>query len=499
MKLSELTTDEERIVSGDDDAEITTLTADSREVIAGALFAALPGTEVDGARFIPGAMSAGAAAILAPEGADISQDCTLPIVTSVDPRRSLSRMAARLFAPQPAHVVAVTGTNGKTSVAGFVSQIWAALGHPAASIGTLGVVCQRGQGGEVYEVSAPDDVPPVTLTSPDPVTLHQALSGLARNGYAHVAVEASSHGLDQRRVDGALFEAGAFTNITRDHLDYHKTFEAYQAAKFRLFDTLLSAGDVAVINMDGPGHEAAFALAKQRELRIITHGRQAGDVRLTKVIPDAKGLQIAIEFAGKTYDQTLNLVGDFQAENALSALCLASATGVSIPDGIEVLHILRGAKGRLEPVGHSLSGGAIYVDFAHTPDALTTALHALRPHVSGRIITVFGAGGDRDPGKRPLMGEAVAAESDVAIVTDDNPRSEDPATIRSAVRQGCPSATEIGDRAEAIGAGIAMLKDGDALLVAGKGHETGQEIMGEKHPFSDHLVIGEALAKEAKT
>jgi len=493
MRLFELLTGEERLEGGEAGVDILRIISDSRSVGPRSLFAALPGTKVDGASFVPGALGAGAAAILAGEGAALPDGIDVPVVRSADPRRSLARMVARLHGPQPGIAVAVTGTNGKTSVAAFTSQLWAALGRRSASIGTLGVTCEGPDG----PVAPPPGVPDVRLTSPDPVTLHRALQGLAAGGIGHVAVEASSHGLEQRRLDGVEFAGGAFTNITRDHLDYHPGFEAYLAAKTRLFRVLLPEGGLAVVNLDGEGGAAVMEAAEARGLRLLTHGRGAGDVRLAAVVPRPRGLDIAIEAEGRRHDVALGLVGGFQAENALTALCLATAAGIPLAEIIAVLPRLRGARGRLEPAGVTRGGGAAFVDYAHTPDALRTALKALRPHVAGRIVTVFGAGGDRDRGKRPLMGEAVAAFSDVAIVTDDNPRSEDPAAIRAEVRGGCPDAAEIGDRAEAIAAGLAMLAGGDALLVAGKGHETGQEIAGRVHHFSDHEVIAEALGRSA--
>ena len=490
MRLCDLLSGEERLENAGADIDITSLTADSRMVSAGTLFAALPGSNVDGARFVPAAVSAGAVAVLASGAADLSVPPGVALIRSDDPRRSWSRISAMAYAPQPEHVVAVTGTNGKTSVAVFLSQIWSALGHPAASIGTLGVVCERGN----RTVAPPEGVPDVKLTSPDPVVLHQALRGLGAGGYSHVAIEASSHGLEQRRVDGVELEAGAFTNITRDHLDYHVSFENYLAAKLRLFEVLLAPGKLAVVNCDGPGHEAAMAVASSCGLKLMTHGRKTGDVRLANVQSRPAGLDIEIKYGGQSWPVSLGLVGGFQAENAATALCLATASGISVADSISVLGALRGARGRLEPVGNTFSGAVAYVDFAHTPDALKTALAALRPHVSGRIITVFGAGGDRDPGKRPLMGAAAAAGSDAVIVTDDNPRSEDPGAIRAAVLVGCPEGVEIGDRAEAIAAALSQAGDGDAVLVAGKGHETGQTICGVVHPFSDHDVIADVLA-----
>ncbi len=489
MHLSDLLSGEEQIRGTWPDTRIDFLTADSREAGPGGLFAALHGTKVDGAQFIPRAIAAGAAAILAGTDARLPDISDVPLVVSADPRRSLARMAARLFAPQPSHMVAITGTNGKTSVAEFVCQIWAALGLKSASIGTLGVVCRDGRG----VVDPPAGLPEVKLTSPDPVVLHGVLRGLGAGQYDHVAIEASSHGLEQRRVDGVRLDGWAFTNITRDHLDFHSDFDAYLAAKLRLFTILLHPGALAVVNCDGAGHHHAVAAARAANLRVLTHGRTQGDLRLLAVTTRAQGLDVSIGFEGKSFQVALDLVGAFQAENVATALCLATSAGLSIVDGIAVLSGLRGVKGRLEPVGKTASGGAVYVDFSHTPDALKTALIALRPHVGGRIVTVFGAGGDRDPGKRRLMGEAVAAHGDLAIVTDDNPRSEVPAAIRAQVLLGCPGAIEVGDRAEAIAAGLEMLGSGDALLVAGKGHETGQEIAGVLHPFSDHDEIAKLL------
>lgn len=488
MRLSDLLVSGERIENGRSDVEITALTSDSRQVCSGALFAALPGAQFNGAKFIPAAIASGAAAILVSESAKVAKAADIAVIRSDDARRSLALMAARFFAPQPAHMVAVTGTNGKTSIAAFVSQIWAVLGGPAASIGTLGVSCEGPDGA----TPVPESLPPVNLTSPDPITLHKTLQGLARAGYAHVAVEASSHGLEQRRVDGVELKGGAFTNITRDHLDYHPDFDAYLAAKLRLFATLLPKGALAVVNRDGAGHDLAINAAKAQGLRLLTHGRKCGDLRLKRVTPWSAGLNLKVGYGARDYNFNLDLVGGFQAENALTAVCLATAAGCTVEDALSVVPRIRGACGRLEPVGRTAHGGAVYIDYAHTPDALKTALLALRPHVSGRIVTVFGAGGDRDAGKRPMMG-AAAASGDTVIVTDDNPRFEDPAAIRAEVLAGCSDATEIGDRAEAIAAGLAMLGEGDALLVAGKGHETGQEIGGVVSPFSDHGVIAAVL------
>ncbi|MHA1525361.1 MAG: UDP-N-acetylmuramoyl-L-alanyl-D-glutamate--2,6-diaminopimelate ligase, partial [Alphaproteobacteria bacterium] len=479
MRLVDLLTGEEALAGAGGDVEISGITADSRTVAPGMIFAALAGGQTDGAKFIDDAVARGAMAVLTTREASVSQE--LPVLRCDNPRRVLALMAARLYAPQPEFAVAVTGTNGKTSVTEFVRQIWAANGLAAASIGTLGV-----QGGAGVQKS--------TLTSPDPVTLHRELAALAGQGVTHVAIEASSHGLAQFRVDGVRFAAGAFTNISRDHLDYHRDFEDYLAQKLRLFNALLPPGASAVVNLDGAGADKALAAARARGLAVFSHGRKAGDIRILKVTSHAKGLDVQLAAPGREWAISLGLFGGFQVENALTAVGLSLAGGVGLDAALACLEQLKGARGRLELVAHSPTGGVVFVDFAHTPDALTTALSALRAHVSGRIIVVFGAGGDRDQGKRPLMGAAVAAQGDVAIITDDNPRGEDARTIRAQVQAGAPGALNIGDRATAIAEGLACLQAGDALLVAGKGHEQGQEIMGKIRPFSDHDAINAALA-----
>jgi len=462
--------------------DITGLTADSRLVRPGYLFAALPGSAVDGARFAGAAQAAGAGAILAPIDALIGDEITIPIVHADDPRATLARAAAVFYGRQPEVMVAVTGTNGKTSVAAFLRQIWQQAGYQAASIGTIGVTTNDG------EVTG-------NLTTPDPVSLHAMLKDLAEQGVTHAAMEASSHGLAQCRLDGVRLVAGAFTNISRDHLDYHPTFDSYLAAKLRLFEQVLSDGASVVVDVDEPHCEAVVEAAQKRQLKLITVGTDGDSLRLTELEADGFSQKLSITADEQIHHVTLPLVGRFQVSNALVAAGLAIASGVDAADAIAALAQLTGAKGRLDLVAHGPGETPILVDYAHTPDALENALAALRPAVSGRLIVVFGAGGDRDPGKRPLMGAAAARVADILIITDDNPRSENPGDIRQAVQRGAPEATDIGGRAEAIAVAIDMLGEGDALLVAGKGHESGQDFGDHQIPFSDHQVIAEILAE----
>ncbi len=456
------------------------LTADSREVKPGCLFAALPGTVVDGAAFIPQAIEAGAVAILGPSELDTSTCAGLPVVAADNARNALAVMARRFFGRQPETVVAVTGTNGKTSVVSFLRQIWHALGIPAASIGTVGVT---GSSGSYY----------LAHTTPDPVKLQELLARLADDGVTHVALEASSHGLAQNRLDGVEFAAGAFTNLTRDHLDYHATFEDYFAAKLRLFSDLLPAGSAAVINADMPEMADVAAACDDRGISVFTVGR-AGDVlKLEGLERVGLSQKMTVRHWGRRFEVALPLVGEFQASNALVAAGLAIATG-SQPDAVFAAEAyLEGASGRLELVATTDSGAAVFVDYAHTPDALENALGALRPYAQGRLAVIFGCGGDRDPGKRPQMGAVAAAGADVVYVTDDNPRTEDPAVIRAAALAACPDAEEIGDRAEAIRTAIGRLGEDDVLLVAGKGHETGQIVGDQVLPFSDQDVVREVV------
>jgi len=459
------------------DPMVSGLTVDSRAVKEGMLFAALPGVRFHGAEFISNALRMGAAAILtdatgAKLAADALEGSSAALVIADDPREVLAYAAALWFGAQPATMVAVTGTNGKTSVATFTRQIWMALGHAAINIGTTGV-----EG--AWEA-------PSAHTTPDPITLQAMLAEAAAAGVTHAAMEASSHGLDQRRLDGVRLVAGGFTNLTQDHLDYHHTMEAYAAAKAGLFTRLLPEEGAAVVNLNGAGGAEMLALAEERGLKTLAIGRDPlAELRITGQRYDATGQDLRFDWKGEPFQLHLNLVGGFQAENVLVAAGLAIAAGAAARDVFGVLPQLTGVRGRMQLAATRKNGAAVYVDYAHTPDAIETALKALRPHVMGRIVIVFGAGGDRDTTKRPLMGAAARAYADVLYVTDDNPRSEEPAAIRAAILAACPDANEVGDRAEAILRGVDALGPGDALLIAGKGHETGQTIMGHVYPFDD--------------
>lgn len=459
------------------DPLVSGLTVDSRAVKDGMLFAALPGARWHGAEFIGPALRMGAAAILTDaEGAKLAAEAlkgsAAALVIAHDPREALAYAAALWFGAQPATMVAVTGTNGKTSVATFTRQIWMALGHAAINIGTTGV-----EG--AWEA-------PSAHTTPDPITLQAMLADAAAAGVTHAAMEASSHGLDQRRLDGVRLVAGGFTNLTQDHLDYHHTMEAYAEAKAGLFTRLLPEEAAAVVNLNGAGGAEMLALAEERGLKTLAIGRDPlAELRITGQRYDATGQDLRFDWKGEPFQLHLNLVGGFQAENVLVAAGLAIAAGAAARDVFGVLPQLTGVRGRMQLAATRKNGAAVYVDYAHTPDAIETALKALRPHVMGRIVIVFGAGGDRDTTKRPLMGAAARAYADVLYVTDDNPRSEEPAAIRAAILAACPDANEVGDRAEAILRGVDALGPGDALLIAGKGHETGQTIMGQVYPFDD--------------
>ncbi|MEL6583059.1 MAG: UDP-N-acetylmuramoyl-L-alanyl-D-glutamate--2,6-diaminopimelate ligase [Pseudomonadota bacterium] len=457
-------------------APITGLAVDSRKVQPGNLFAALPGSTVHGVEFVPYAIRMGAAVVLT-DGAGMAWleaeglSDSIPVLVSHDPRKALAHAAAHWFNAQPETMVAVTGTNGKTSVTTFLRQIWVLTGKTAVNFGTTGVE------GSVTRSLA--------HTTPEPITLHGVLADLAKEGLTHAAMEASSHGIDQRRLDGVALKAAAFTHLSRDHLDYHKTMEAYAAAKLRLFDTLLPERATAVVNVDDPVAFSAGEAALARGCRVLEVGRSARDLQLISTEFTARGQDVTFAFEGAQHRVSLGLIGGFQAENVLLAAGLALATGTPRAEVFATLPQLTGVRGRMEHAATRANGAGIYVDYSHTPDSLETALKALRPHVAGRLAVVFGAGGDRDPGKRPLMGKAAADYADVVIVTDDNPRSEPPAAIRKAVMAGCPEATEIGDRAEAILAGVDLLGPNDVLLIAGKGHETGQIVGQEILPFDD--------------
>lgn len=478
MQLSSLTGPEVTAPEGISSIEIAGITADSRQVRPGFLFAALPGTKIDGARFIADAVVRGAVAVLV-HTTTASAPSGIPVLRSEEPRQALAMIAARFYAAQPGVAVAVTGTNGKTSVAEFARQIFSVLGHPAASLGTIGLV-------------KPDGAIYGSLTTPDPVSLHETLAELAGEGVTHIALEASSHGLDQHRVDGVRIIAGAFTNLGRDHLDYHLTEDAYFAAKMRLFSERLEPGQTAVVNASGARTDDAITIARARGLRVLTTGRGGRDVELKSIARDGFAQRVVVGHAGRDLDLRFPLLGGYQVENALVAAGLAIAADEEPLAAIRAIEQLKGVKGRLDVVGVH-NGGLAVVDYAHKPEALAAALDALRPFASGRLICVFGCGGDRDRGKRPIMGRIAVDRADVAIVTDDNPRSERPEAIRAEILAAAPGAREIGDRAEAIKTGVAMLGKGDVLLVAGKGHETGQIIGDRLLDFSDHAAVLTAL------
>ena len=463
------------------DPEIAGVTADSRKVRPGFLFAALPGSKIDGRSFIPTALGAGAAAVLAPD--DIG-DLAVPVVHATDLRRAYALAAKALHARQPEVCVAVTGTNGKTSVAVFCRQIFEQLGHRAASMGTLGV-----------RVGAEQLTPP-GLTTPDAADVAELMAELAERKVTHLALEASSHGIDQRRLDGVALKAAGFTNLTQDHLDYHGVMGAYRAAKLRLFDTLLPRGGTAVLNADSDAYDVFAAAAVQAGQTVMSVGERGQALQLLerRLVPD--GQRLTLRAAGAVHEVRLPLAGGFQASNALVAAGLCIAVGEDVHAVLEALEHIEGAPGRLQRVGSGAKGGEAYVDYAHTPDGLQTVLSALRPHARGRLIVVFGAGGDRDRGKRPLMGAAAVRLADLAIVTDDNPRSEEPAAIRAAILASASGALEIGDRRQAIRAACAMLEEGDVLVVAGKGHEQGQIVSGVAHPFDDVAETAAALGLE---
>ncbi|HEY6755107.1 MAG TPA: UDP-N-acetylmuramoyl-L-alanyl-D-glutamate--2,6-diaminopimelate ligase [Pseudolabrys sp.] len=457
--------------------EITGLTADSRKVKPGFLFVAIAGAKADGAHFAKQAAASGAAVVVAEQRPEALSDAAF--VRVKNPRHALALAAARFFPRQPQTIVAVTGTSGKTSVAAFARQIWTVIGYQAASIGTIGVVSPKS---ERYG----------SLTTPDPVELHRTLDQLAGEGVTHLAIEASSHGLDQNRLDGVRIAAGAFTNLSRDHLDYHPTIEAYLAAKLRLFTDLIVRDGTAVVGIDDCYADQVIETANKRRLKIFTVGEHGADIRFVGGSIDGFTQNVVVEHGGRTYKVKLPLVGAFQVQNAGIAAGLAIATGAEPARVFPALEKLVGARGRLELAG-TYNGAPIFIDYAHKPDAMKKALESLRPYARGKLVVVFGAGGDRDTGKRSIMGRIAAENADRVIVTDDNPRSENPAAIRAAILAGAQGATEIGDRAEAIRTAIEDLMAGDVLLVAGKGHEAGQIIGDRVLPFSDHEAVAAAL------
>jgi UDP-N-acetylmuramoyl-L-alanyl-D-glutamate--2,6-diaminopimelate ligase len=479
MRLSDVLPADIERPPGTDSIQVTGITAVSSTVGAGAIFAGLPGSKADGADFVPDAVARGAAAIIVGKGKDVAVPDGVALIKVDNPRAALAKIAARFAQRQPRVAVAVTGTSGKTSVAEFTRQIFAHLGHKSASLGTIGIV-------------KPDGAVYGSLTTPDPVTLHTTLAGLADEGITHLAFEASSHGLDQNRLDGVELAAAAFTNLGRDHMDYHPTEDAYLNAKLRLFTELLQPGQPAVINTDGARFADVIAAAIARGLRVLTVGTSGETLKRTSLARDGFQQRLEVESGGRTYDVRLPLVGAYQAENALVAAGLAIAMGEDTATVLAALSSLKGVPGRLEIIGQRIGGLAV-VDYAHKPEALTAALDACRPFATGRLISVFGCGGDRDKGKRPIMGRISVEKADVTIITDDNPRSENAAAIRSEILAGATGALEIGGRAEAIATAVGMMQPGDVVLIAGKGHETGQIIGDRTVPFSDHDEVRRAL------
>ena len=468
-----------------DDVEISGLASDSREVRPGYLFAALAGTRASGADFIPDAAARGAAAVLAPEGTDPALAAGAMLVTDPNPRRRLALVAARFYGAQPVVVACVTGTNGKTSVAEFTRQIWRASGRKAAALGTLGACAE-------------DRRQPLRHTTPDPVTLHRVLARLAADGIDHVALEASSHGLAQHRLDGVRVAAAAFTTFSRDHMDYHSDADAYFAAKAGLFERVMAADGTAVLNADDDSAAGLAGRCRARGQRVLTYGSGDADLRLLARRDTEAGQDLSLAIAGMTHEVALPLPGAFQAHNALAALGLALATGVEAGAAVAALGAVTGVPGRLQRIAGHPAGAPVFVDYAHTPDALAAALHAVRPLVSGRLVVVFGCGGERDTGKRREMGAIAARLADRVVVTDDNPRREDPAAIRRAILDSCPGAMEIGDRGRAIRSAVGELGAGDGLLIAGKGHER-EQIVGERAiAFDDAAVARSALAEIAR-
>lgn len=481
MKLAELASDLPIDCPQAAEIEITGITADSRAVRPGDLFAAFRGGTFDGTEFIASAVASGAVAILSPADADIGT-LEIPVIRARDPRRILSLMAARFYPRQPAQMVAVTGTSGKTSVAYFTRQIFEHAGHRAASIGTVGV-------------TGPNGDEPGSLTTPDPIALHRLLDRLAGDdGVTHAIIEASSHGLDQRRLDGLRLTAAGFTNLGRDHMDYHEGPADYLAAKLRLFREILPPSGVAVVNADSDVAVDVIAAVEAEGSRLMLVGHAGKDIRIVSSEAADQSQKLVLAIGGRGVAVDLPLAGTFQADNAVMAAGLAIAAGIEPEQAIAALAHLKGAPGRLEKVAETAEGATIFIDYAHKPEAIRAALGALRPTTRGRLIVLFGAGGDRDRGKRPLMAQAAAELADIVIVTDDNPRNEEPAAIRAEVLAGAPDAIEIGGRREAIANAVGMLRAGDVLCVAGKGHETGQTIAGTKLPFSDHEAVAAAVA-----
>lgn len=475
MKLSQLLL-KTKLVTSLPDMEIIGLTSDSRKVQKGYLFAALSGVSFDGRQFIESAIQNGASAILSDDVSLAEKFSNIAFLKSENPHRDFALLAAAFYQKQPAHIAAVTGTNGKTSIADFTRQVLNMMNKKAASLGTLGLIKNS-------------EEPQYTMTTPDPITLHQDLAELKDEGIDYLVMETSSHGLCQYRVGGIEFEVAGFTNLTRDHLDYHKTMENYFNAKKMLFTTFLKQGGSAVLNADCdvfmPLKEACLESGK----KVIAYGRKGDIIRLIESQALAHGQKLKLEYYGKKIDLEIPLAGEFQAMNVLCALGMLAELTHEPFEVIKHIEKIHGAKGRLELVGQTAKGAAIYIDYAHTPDALENVIKALRPHCEKRLCVLFGCGGDRDKGKRPQMGKIANDLADVIYVTDDNPRSEEPDSIRSEIMAACPRGLNIGNRAEAIKTAIQNLEAGDLLIIAGKGHETGQIIKGVTHPFSDHEEV----------
>ena len=468
------------LIPGAPAIDVVGITADSRKVKPGFVFAALQGVAKDGRDYIDGAIKSGAVAILTDARPG---EWSVPAIRADEPRLTLAQAAAAFYPTQPDIVAAVTGTNGKSSTVDFLRQIWTSMGRKAASMGTLGAI---GPSGSVD----------LGHTTPDPVAIHATLDKLAREGVTHAAMEASSHGLSQYRLHGVKLAAGAFTNLTQDHLDYHSDFDDYRRAKMKLFTELLPKGAPAVLNADSPELEAFETAAREAGLMPFTVGWRGRDLRISEALPRGTGQDLVIQWGDEPGNERkvhLPLIGEFQALNALCAAGIAMSLGDDVNAVLDGLSQLKGVHGRLELVGQTVTKAPVFVDYAHTPDGLNVLLRAARPHVRGKLIVVFGCGGDRDATKRPIMGDVARRLADEVIVTDDNPRSEDPTLIRAAIRKGAPDASEIGDRASAIIEGVRRLKAGDALLIAGKGHETGQIVKGVTIPFSDFDVARAAL------
>ncbi|MGH6892962.1 MAG: UDP-N-acetylmuramoyl-L-alanyl-D-glutamate--2,6-diaminopimelate ligase [Dongiaceae bacterium] len=474
-----------RLQSGDAAVDVRDLTVDSRKVAPGALFAALPGAKLDGRNFVPAAVKAGAVAILAPDGSSFPDlPSRVPLLAAKEPRRALALIAARFFGRQPQCIAAVTGTGGKTSTVAFARQLWSLEGREAASLGTLGVISSKLKD-------------PGSLTTPDPIALHRLLAELNGNGVTHLAMEASSHGLDQRRLDGVKITAAAFTNLSQDHLDYHSDMARYFEAKLRLFSELLPEGGTAVVNLWLTEAPHLIETARRRRQRLITFGTAQADIHLLKKKPTPQGQVLELSLFGAHHVAEFPVAGGFQAENLLAALGIVIGSGSDANKIAGLIGRLIGVPGRIEHVADTPAGGAVYVDYAHKPGALEAVLSTLRPHAARHLAVVFGCGGDRDRGKRPMMGEIATRLADRVIITDDNPRGELPAAIRAEILAKAPGAIEVGDRAEAIRVAMSELKEGDLLVIAGKGHETYQIVGDKTYPFDDADIARQVAAELA--